>query len=171
MEYTVKLDFKDWLLTLGFVLQQFILGWQFRRRVYVWGRDGPTKRGSRGEEKADSDAPKQTLAHEEETQVPEVKRISFSLFVLWSYWLLCPSPLPQLKFIYLAWVSCLIKCFIKAYKLLCFCFLASSCLLMHFKLMFKGAFFGFIFLLALKKKCFRKHETSLNYVQHDMAHF
>lgn len=50
--------------------------------------------------------------------------------MLWYYWLLCPSPLPQLKFIYSAWVSCLYMCFIKVYKLQCFCFLASSWLLM-----------------------------------------
>lgn len=148
VEYTVNLDLRTdcWLLSLGFVLQQFILGQQFRRWVFVWGRDGPAKRGSGGEEKADSNTSEQTLAHEEETQVPEVKRISFySLFVL-----LCQSPLTQLKFIYLAWVSCLFMCFIKAYTLLCFCFLASSHLLMHFKLTFKGALIGCIFLLAWK---------------------
>lgn len=156
--YTVKLDLKDWLLTrLGFVLQQFIIRQQFRRRVSVWGRDGPTKRGSGGEEKADSDTSEQTLAHEEETQMPEVNWISsYSLFEL-----LFQSPLNQMKFIYLAWVSCLFMCFIKAYKLLCFCFLAFSRLLMHFKLMFKGALIGYIFLLPLKI-IFRKYGSNLN---------
>lgn len=121
----------DWLLWgLGFVLQQFILRQQFRGRVYVWRRDGPTKRGGGGEEKADSDTSEQTLAHEEETQMLEVNRISFySLFLLWTYWLLCQLQLPHLQSIYLAWVSCLFVCFIKTYKLLCFCFVSSQILL------------------------------------------
>jgi len=87
--------------------------------------------------------------------MPEVKRISsYSLFKL-----LFQSPLTQMKLIYLAWVSCLFMWFIKAYKLLCVCFLASS-LLMHFKLMFKGALFA-THSYRLLKTIFRKHGSMI----------
>ncbi len=93
MEYTVKLDFKDWLW--GLFCSSSSSDDNSEDESMSEGEMARLKEEVEEKKKLITTLRNKPWRMKEETQVPEVKRISFSLFVLWSYWLSCPSPLPH----------------------------------------------------------------------------